>query len=91
MRAWNSILPTGQFYEIWFVAPDDRPGARRRISAGTFHPDEQGRVDATFAAAVDPALFPVLSVSRQSGPLAARPGPEVLRTEASDAEGGRSG
>ncbi len=76
------ILPKGQYYQLWFVGPDDVSGARQRITAGTFHPDDQGRVDATFTAAVDPARFPVISVSMQTGPRAKRPGPEVLRTPA---------
>ena len=35
------ILPKGDYYELWFVGPGDRPGRRNRISAGTFHPDER--------------------------------------------------
>ena len=40
------------------VGPDDRPGYQQRISAGTFHPDEDGRSRVTLAAAVDPSLSP---------------------------------
>jgi hypothetical protein len=63
------------------------PKARRhadtpnRISAGTFHPDEDGRSHVTFAAAVDPAKYPVLSVTaepRDGDPEPTRP--EVLRS-----------
>ena len=76
-----SILPKGAYYELWFVGPGDAPGAPNRISAGTFHPDENGRSHVTFAAAVDPALYPVLSVTAEPGdgdPQAI--GPEVLRS-----------
>jgi anti-sigma-K factor RskA len=75
------ILPKGEYYELWFVGPGDTPATPNRISAGTFHPDEQGRSDVTFAAAVDPALYPVLSVTAEPGDGDPRPnGPEVLRS-----------
>jgi anti-sigma-K factor RskA len=72
------ILPKGEYYELWFAAP-----AGKYISAGTFHPDENGRSHVTFAAAVDPALYPVLSVTAEPGDgNPARTGPEVLRSHA---------
>ena len=75
------ILPKGEYYELWFVGPGDSPAAPNRISAGTFHPDENGRSHVTFAAAVDPALYPVLSVTAEPGDGDPRPtGPEVLRS-----------
>jgi len=75
------ILPRGEFYELWFVGPGDSPARPNRISAGTFHPDEQGRSQVTFAAAVDPKKFPVLSVTAEPGDGDPRPtGPEVLRS-----------
>ena len=75
------ILPKGNYYELWFVGPGDRPGRRNRISAGTFHPDEEGRSHVRFAAAVDPAKFPVLGVTAEPGDGDPRPtGPEVLRS-----------
>jgi anti-sigma-K factor RskA len=76
------ILPKGEYYELWFVAAGDTLRAPKRISAGTFHPDEQGRSHVTFAAAVDPTLYPVLSVTAEPGDgNPARTGPEVLRTD----------
>ena len=49
--------------------------------ASTFHPDRQGRSGARFTAAVDPARFPVLSVTAEPGDGDPRPtGPEVLRS-----------
>lgn len=77
------ILPKGDYYELWFVGPGDRPGAPDRISAGTFHPDEQGRSQVTFAAAVDPAKYPVLAVTAEPGdgsPSATLP--DVMRSRA---------
>lgn len=76
------ILPVGEYYQVWFVAPDDAPGAPDRISAGTFHPDPQGRSDVQFAAAVDPALYPVVEITAEPGDGSPLPtGPVVLRAE----------
>lgn len=78
-----AILPAGQYYEIWFVGPGDSLRRPNRISAGTFHPDEQGRSDVTFAAAVDPKKYPGLSITREPGDGdPRRTGPEVLRGRA---------
>ena len=74
------ILPTGEYYQVWFVGPDDEPGAPDRISAGTFHPDPQGRSDVRFAAAVDPALYPIVEITAEPGDGDPLPtGPVVLR------------
>jgi hypothetical protein len=75
------ILPAGELYEVWFVGPGDRPGAPRRISAGTFHPDGDGRSEVTLAAAVDPALFPTIVVTAEPGDGDPAPGREVLRSD----------
>jgi anti-sigma-K factor RskA len=75
------ILPKGQYYELWFVGPGDRRGAPNRISAGTFHPDENGRSNVRFAAAVDPAKYPRLAVTAEPGDGNPRPNrPDVLRS-----------
>lgn len=74
------ILPEGEYYELWFLGPDDRPGRPQRISAGTFHPDEQGRSNVRFTAAVDPAKYPGLAVTAEPGDGNPAPqGPDVLR------------
>jgi anti-sigma-K factor RskA len=75
------ILPKGEYYELWFVGRGDAPGRRNRISAGTFHPDDDGRSDVELTAAVEPALYPTLSVTAEPGDGDPRPnGPEVLRS-----------
>lgn len=61
------ILPKGEFYELWFAGPGDRPGRPERISAGTFHPDADGRSIVSFTAAVDPAKYPRLVVTAEPG------------------------
>jgi Anti-sigma-K factor rskA len=75
------ILPAGELYEVWFVGPAGEGQAAPRISAGTFHPDPDGRSHVRFAAAVDPARYPTLEVTAEPGdgdPAAT--GPVVLRT-----------
>jgi Anti-sigma-K factor rskA, C-terminal/Putative zinc-finger len=76
-----AILPKGDYYELWFVGPGDTRARPNRISAGTFHPDEDGRSHARFTAAVDPGKYPVVSVTAEPGDGDPRPtGPEVLRS-----------
>jgi hypothetical protein len=82
------ILPTGEYYELWFVGPSDSLETPNRISAGTFHPDERGRSRVEFTAAVDPAKYPILSVTAEPGDgNPARTGPEVLRLDSRDVGG----
>jgi anti-sigma-K factor RskA len=75
------ILRKGEYYELWFVGSGDRRGKPNRISAGTFHPDEDGRSNVRFAAAVDPAKYPRLAVTAEPGDGNPRPSrPDVLRS-----------
>lgn len=74
------ILPRGEYYEVWFVGPGDRPARPNRISAGTFHPDRAGRSNVVFKAAVDPALYPELVITAEPGDGDPAPsGDDVLR------------
>ncbi len=76
------VLPEGELYELWFVGPGDTLEDPNRISAGTFHPDEEGRSEVRLHAAVDPAKYPTLSVTAEPGDgMPQRTGPEVLRSE----------
>jgi anti-sigma-K factor RskA len=69
-----------EFYELWFVARGDAPGSPDRVSAGTFHPDESGRTSVRLAAAVVPAEYPAVIVTREPRDGDPRPGgPVVLR------------
>ena len=61
------ILPKGEYYEVWFVGPGDSPQRPNRISAGTFHPNEDGESEITLTAAVDPSLYPQVVVTAESG------------------------
>ena len=79
------VLAEGEYYALWFVGPEDSPSNPDRISAGTFHPDAQGRTDVTFHAAVDPDKYPVVAVTEEPGD--GDPGPtrpDVLRSRAAD-------
>lgn len=67
------ILPMGEFYEVWFVGPGDTPAAPNRISAGTFHPDAQGRTDVELTAAVDPQILPSVEITAEPGDGDPRP------------------
>ena len=74
------ILPKGEFYEVWFVGVGDTPGSQNRISAGTFHPDPEGKTKVALTAAVDPSLYPTLVITAEPGD--GNPGPsdtEILR------------
>jgi hypothetical protein len=74
------ILPIGEYYEVWFVSGDDVAGAPDRISAGTFHPDPNGRSDVRFTAAVDPTKYPHVEITAEPGDGNPLPtGPVVLR------------
>lgn len=74
------ILPTGEYYAVWFVASDDSIDVPDRISAGTFHPDPSGRSDVRFAAAVNPELYPIVEITAEPGDGNPLPtGPVVLR------------
>ena len=60
-------------YELWFVGP------RGRVSAGTFHPDEDGRGFVRLLAAADPKQYPRLSVTLEPADgNPRRQGPEIL-------------
>ena len=62
-------------YELWFVAPDGR-----RVSAGTFHPDDEGRGTVRLVGAADPAVYTSISVSLEPADgNPRRQGPDVLK------------
>jgi anti-sigma-K factor RskA len=75
-------LPEDRHYELWFVGPGDARGRPRRVSAGTFTPDEHGRASVLLVVAVDPAEYTIITVSVE--PLngnPAREGPDVMRSD----------
>jgi anti-sigma-K factor RskA len=62
-------------YELWFVAPDGR-----RVSAGTFHPDDEGRGTVRLVGAADPKVYTGIRVSLEPADgNPRRQGPDVLR------------
>jgi anti-sigma-K factor RskA len=67
-------------YELWFVAPDGR-----RVSAGTFHPDDAGRGTVRLVGAADPRRFPRITVTLEPADgNPRRQGPTVLRAVPAD-------
>ncbi len=79
-----AILPTGEYYELWFVGPDDTPDAPNRISAGTFHPDADGRSQVSFTAAVNPELLPTVEITAEPGDGDPRPSGVVVMSATID-------
>ncbi len=64
----------GGLYELWFVAPDGR-----RVSAGTFHPDDAGRGTVRLVGAADPKVYTRIRVSLEPADgNPRRQGPDVL-------------
>jgi anti-sigma-K factor RskA len=62
-------------YELWFVAPDGR-----RVSAGTFHPDDEGRGTVRLVGAADPKVYMRIAVSLEPADgNPRRQGADVLR------------
>ena len=62
-------------YELWFVAPDGR-----RVSAGTFHPDDEGRGTVRLVGAAAPEVYTQIRVSLEPADgNPRRQGPDVLR------------
>jgi anti-sigma-K factor RskA len=69
-------------YELWFVAPGND---RRRVSAGTFHPDASGRGTVRLVGAADPKKFPRISVTLEPADgNPRRQGPTVLTAVPAD-------
>ena len=67
-------------YELWFVAPDGR-----RVSAGTFHPDDEGRGTVRLVGAADPKVYTSIAVSLEPADGdPRRQGPDVLRAVPAD-------
>jgi anti-sigma-K factor RskA len=74
-------------YELWFVAPDGR-----RVSAGTFHPDDAGRGTVRLVGAADPRAYPEIAVSLEPADGdPRRQGPDVLRAVRVDLRDGSAG
>ena len=80
------ILPKGDYYELWFVGPGDSPATPNRISAGTFHPDENGRSEVTFASRRRPRFVASGERHRRAG--GRRPAPHRARGAAFPTLGG---
>lgn len=65
----TSALPeldnTREFYEVWFAGAGHGPERPNAVSAGTFHPDPEGRSEVELTAAVVPRNYPLLLITRE--------------------------
>ncbi|GAA1739340.1 anti-sigma factor [Aeromicrobium alkaliterrae] len=56
------VVPYEQFYELWFLTDED---GETWVSAGTFHPDEEGNTVVVLHAAVDPSVVTDVRITRE--------------------------
>ena len=66
----------GQYYGCWYVGPRDRRGQPQLITAGSFTVGRSGTADPTWWSAADPARFPAMEITIDTGTGA--PGKQVL-------------
>jgi hypothetical protein len=69
------------YYEVWLVKPDDTVAEPHRVSAGTFHVDENGHAEIELASSAHPGNYPIIEVTREpkNDGDPGRTGPAVLR------------
>jgi anti-sigma-K factor RskA len=56
-------LRPGQFYECWYVGPDDRPGHPDLVTAGTFTVGPDGSATVHMWSAAPPPEFPEMEIT----------------------------
>ena len=56
------VVPYEQYYELWFLTDE---GDSTWVSAGTFHPDDQGNTVVVLHAAVDPSVVSEVRITRE--------------------------
>ena len=56
------VVPYEQFYELWFLTEE---GGSTWVSAGTFHPDDEGDTVVVLHAAVDPSVVTDVRITRE--------------------------
>ena len=56
------VVPYEEYYELWFLTDE---GESTWVSAGTFHPDEEGRTVVVLHAAVDPSVVSEVRITRE--------------------------
>lgn len=72
----------GRHYELWLVAPDDRPGHPHRVSGGTFLPDAKGTSFTDLRAVADPDRFDVVAITVEADDGDPAPTlPDVVRSD----------
>lgn len=76
-------LRPGQFYECWWIGPDNRPGHPDLIEAGTFTVGRSGSATLPLASAANPDDFPAIEITT-GNPRSPLPVQTVLVGVASD-------
>lgn len=56
------VVPYEEFYELWFLTDE---GGSTWVSAGTFHPDDEGDTVVVLHAAVDPSVVTDVRITRE--------------------------
>lgn len=56
------VVPYEQYYELWFLTDEGEP---TWVSAGTFHPDDEGNTVVVLHAAVDPSVVSEIRITRE--------------------------
>jgi anti-sigma-K factor RskA len=69
-------LGPGQFYECWYVGPNNRPGHPELITAGTF---VSSNVTLHMWSAADPAKFKIMQITIEQPGGASQRGPVILQ------------
>ena len=74
-------LGPGQFFECWYVGPNNRPGHPQLITGGTF---SSSNGTFTMWSAADPGTFRVMQVTEEQAGAGSQQGKVILRGTAQD-------
>lgn len=69
------VVPYEEFYELWFLTDE---GGSTWVSAGTFHPDDEGDTVVVLHAAVDPSVVSEVRITREPRDGNAAPSGDVV-------------
>lgn len=75
------VVPYEQYYELWFLTDEGEP---TWVSAGTFHPDDEGNTVVVLHAAVDPSVVSEIRITREPRDGSPAPSDDVVAEGAVD-------
>ena len=73
-----TIPGPAQFYECWYLGPDNRPGHPELITAGTFVVNDSGSQTLNMWSAADPAKFKIMQITLEQPGDASQHGKVIL-------------